>query len=75
MKKTRFKYYNKQTAIRDNDNVPSHNQEIKELKSTIITNSSVHTLIDGKIIKSLFNKNNATTIKYKWNSLLLGPVQ
>ena len=29
-KRTRLKYYNKQTTTRDNDNAPSHEQDVSE---------------------------------------------
>ena len=54
MKKSSYKYYNKQIATRGNGNVQSHDQEESKLNSTIKANSGVHTLTD-KIIKTLFN--------------------
>ena len=38
------------------------------LTSSIFANSGAHTIIDDKIIKLSFNKNNVATIKNKWNS-------
>ena len=58
-----MKYYNKQTTTRGNDNAPSHEQEVSELDSTIITNSGVHKPVDDKIIKTPFNKNNVASFE------------
>ena len=44
-------------------NFQSHDQEESKLNSTIITNSGADTLINDKIIKSPFSKNNVAAIK------------
>ena len=44
-------------------------QQNSKLSSTIIANSCVHALIDDKIMKVSFNKNNAATIKNKQCSI------
>ena len=56
MKKSSYKYYNKQIATRGNGNVQSHDQEESKLNSTTKANSGVHTLTEDKIIKTLFNE-------------------
>ena len=38
------------------------------MKFTVIAHSGVYTIIDDKIIKSMFNKNSEVTIKNKHNS-------
>ena len=48
-------YRNKLSTTRDNDN--------DKLKSTVIINSGVHSLINDKVIKNPFNENNAVIIK------------
>ena len=45
-----YEAYNKQISIRDNGNVPSHDQEGSKLKSTINANSGAHTLTHDLII-------------------------
>ena len=66
MKKSSYKYYNKRITTRDNGNVQSHDQEESKLNSIINAKSGAHTLTHDKIIKkSLFSKNNVTTIKKK----------
>ena len=42
--KLRYKYYNKQITICDNDNVQSHDQEENKLNSAINANSGAHNL-------------------------------
>ena len=62
-------HFNRSTTIVGwNDNAQSHEQEESKLNSTSITNSSIHILIGGKVIKSPLSKNNVVTIKNKQNS-------
>ena len=62
-------HFNRSTTIVSwNDNAQSHEQEESKLNSTSITNSSIHILIGGKVIKSPLSKNNVVTIKNKQNS-------
>ena len=44
--KLKYKYHDKRIITCDNDNVQSHDQEEIKLNSTIIVNSSAHTLTD-----------------------------
>ena len=65
MKKLRHKYYYNRTTTNRNGNVQFYDQEESKLNRTIIANRDTQTLIDDKIIKSPFNKNNVATIKNK----------
>ena len=56
IKKLRYKYCNKRTTTRDNDNAQYHDQEENRLNSVI--NRGAHALTDDKITRSPFNKNN-----------------
>ena len=49
--------------VSESNDVQSHDQEDSKLNSSIIANSGVHTLVDDKVIKSPFSKNNVGTIK------------
>ena len=51
MKKSRWKYYNKQITTRDNGNFQSYDQEESKLNSTINANSGAHTLTHEEMIK------------------------
>ena len=51
------------TMVSESNDVQSHDQEDSKLNSSIIANSGVHTLVDDKVIKSPFSKNNVGTIK------------
>ena len=44
---------------------PPLDWEESKLNSTIIVNSSIHTIIDDKLIKRPFNKNKVATVKIK----------
>lgn len=56
-------FYNKWSIATDNGNNQFNGREKSKPNSTIITNSDVHSLIDGKIIKGPLNQNNAVPVK------------
>ena len=77
IKRSRYKYYNKQITTYDSNNVQSHDQEESELNSTINVNISAHSLSHNEVI-SQFNKNEVTTVKANKSVtkiFLLGPVK
>ena len=63
-KKMKCNYYDKQIKTCVSGSVQSHGQKQNKLSSAINT-SDAHLFAHGKIMKSLFNKNNVLSIKSK----------
>ena len=62
---------NKQTTSHEKDNFQSHDRKESKLNSMLTANSSVYTLINDKMIKNPFRRNNIATIKKTLTQILL----